>query len=129
MRLADTGKRVIAYIIDAVIVGIVVAIIIGITEVLDFPEWLQAIISIVLAYGYFIYMEGTTGQTLGKRALNIRVINEDGTSINMGTSAIRNILRIVDMFFFGIVGLILIIVTQKKQRVGDLAARTVVIDA
>jgi uncharacterized RDD family membrane protein YckC len=129
MRLADTGKRVIAYIIDAVIVGIVVAIIIGITEVLDFPEWLQAILSIVLAYGYFIYMEGTTGQTLGKRALNIRVINEDGTSISMGTSAIRNILRIVDMFFFGLVGLILIIVTQKKQRVGDLAARTVVIDA
>jgi uncharacterized RDD family membrane protein YckC len=65
MQLADTGKRVIAYIIDAIIVGVVVALIIGIAEVIDFPEWLQALVSIVLGYGYFIYMEGTTGQTIG----------------------------------------------------------------
>jgi uncharacterized RDD family membrane protein YckC len=129
MQLADTGKRVIAYIIDAIIVGIVVALIIGIAEVIDFPEWLQALVSIVLAYGYFIYMEGTTGPTIGKRIMNIRVISESGSPITMGESAVRNILRIVDMLFVGLVGLILIIFTQKKQRVGDMAARTVVINA
>jgi uncharacterized RDD family membrane protein YckC len=61
--------------------------------------------------------------------MNIKVISETGSPITMGESAVRNILRIVDMLFVGLVGLVLIIFTQKKQRVGDMAARTVVINA
>lgn len=128
MNLATTINRVVAYIIDAIIVGLAIAVLVFILDVIDFPQWFQGLVAFVIYYGYFTYMEGTTGQTIGKRLIGTRVVTVDGSPISMGSAAIRNLLRIVDTFFFGLVGLVLIIVTQKKQRVGDMAANTVVIE-
>jgi uncharacterized RDD family membrane protein YckC len=72
-----------------------------------------------------------TGQTLGKRLLGIRVVNQDGSRVSFGASFIRNILRIVDALpVLYIVGLITVLATgERRQRVGDLAARTRVVRA
>jgi uncharacterized RDD family membrane protein YckC len=128
-RLADTGRRVVAYIIDVIIVGVIVGVI-GVTlEAIGLGNVFSSLVATVLGFGYFIYMEGTTGQTFGKRVMNIRVVTETGADITMAQSAVRNILRIVDTFFFGLIGLILIIFTQKRQRIGDMVAKTIVIEA
>lgn len=127
--LAPTSKRVIGYIVDVIIIGIVSGIIVGILEVIDSPEWLQGLVAFILFYGYFTYMEATSGQTIGKRVVNTRVVRQSGAPMTMADAAIRNILRIVDMLFFGLVGLLLIMINSNKQRVGDMAAKTLVVNA
>jgi len=59
--------------------------------------------------------EGTSGQTIGKKLTHVRVIKEDGSRCDFGSALVRNIL-----------GIILIAVTEKKQRLGDMLAKTVV---
>ncbi|MCC6943775.1 MAG: RDD family protein, partial [Thermomicrobiales bacterium] len=63
MQLASTSKRVIAYIIDAIVVGIAVVVAVFVLDAIGLPEWIQGAAGFVLFYGYFSYMEGTTGQT------------------------------------------------------------------
>jgi uncharacterized RDD family membrane protein YckC len=78
---------------------------------------------------YFIVMEALKGATVGKMAMGLRVVKAaDGSAISWMESIIRNVLRIVDALpFLYILGMILIAVTAKKQRVGDLAASTIVV--
>jgi len=95
-------------------------------------NWLGALGGIVvfaLFWGYYIAFEVTTsGQAFGKLALGLRVIKEGGYPIGFADSAIRNLVRIVDFlpFFYG-VGLICMLISKKWQRLGDLAAGTLVI--
>lgn len=78
---------------------------------------------------YFILMEGTMGQTLGKMATGIKVVKEDGSPCDMKSSLIRNILRIIDAIFVYVVGAIIIAQSDKNQRLGDMGASTVVVGA
>jgi uncharacterized RDD family membrane protein YckC len=83
-------------------------------------------------YAYFTICEGATGQTLGKRMLGIRVVSEDGGDASFGQAATRNLLRLVDALpVLYIVGLVSVYVTGqgRRQRVGDIAARTRVVSA
>ena len=83
-------------------------------------------------FAYFTICEATTGQTLGKRLLRVRVVSDDGTKVGLGQAAARNLLRLVDALpVFYIVGLISIAATGegRRQRVGDLAAHTRVVSA
>lgn len=75
---------------------------------------------------YFIILESRSGQTLGKKMFHIRVVNVDGRNATLKQSVIRNAARVLDGLVL-IVPLILIIFTNKKQRIGDLLASTVVI--
>ncbi|MCC6945883.1 MAG: RDD family protein, partial [Thermomicrobiales bacterium] len=106
-----------------------VVVAVFVLDAIGLPEWIQGAAGFVLFYGYFSYMEGTTGQTIGKRAMGIRVIRTNGSPMSFDAALIRNLLRIVDSIFFGLVGLILIMVTQRKQRLGDMGASTIVVDA
>ena len=68
------------------------------------------------------------GQTPGKKALGISVINDDLSPVTLGTSMVRNLLRTVDFLpLFYLVGLITMLSNQRFQRLGDLAAGTLVI--
>jgi uncharacterized RDD family membrane protein YckC len=86
---------------------------------------------IALTLLYFTVCEGTTGQTLGKRLLGIRVVSEDGSRPSWGAAVLRNVLRIVDSLpFLYIIGLICVLATgERRQRVGDMAAHTRVVRA
>jgi uncharacterized RDD family membrane protein YckC len=77
---------------------------------------------------YYWIPEATTGQTLGKKLLGIRVVSADGgPKPNAGRILIRTVLRVIDGFFFYLLGLIVILVTRDRaQRLGDLAAGTTV---
>lgn len=70
------------------------------------------------------------GQTPGKRALGIAVVNDDGTPVRWGAALTRNLLRAVDFlpFLYGF-GLLAMLANRDFKRLGDLAAGTVVVYA
>ena len=92
---------------------------------------LTLIVTLVLIWAYFILLEWLwNGQTIGKRAYKLRVINEDGSPAQFTAVLIRNLLRLVDFLpaFYG-VGVLVIVLSPKSQRLGDLAAGTYVVRA
>lgn len=102
----------------------------------EMPKWTVAvlIIAIFLAFAsYFIVFEWLwNGQTPGKRLLKLRVIREDGRPLTLWEAIARNLLRICDAipgFVLPVysVGLIVIFLSEKDQRLGDIFAGTVVI--
>lgn len=97
-----------------------------------FGTWAFAILlllAFVLYYGYFAAFEALwNGQTPGKRAIRLRVITTSGRPITPYEALLRNLLRIVDqMPIVYTVGLISVFFTERNQRLGDLAANTVVV--
>lgn len=102
----------------------------------DTPNWIIAVMIIVLFLlftGYFAVFEWWwDGQTPGKRLMKLRVIREDGRPITLWEAIARNLLRIFDAipgFVIPIysIGLIVVFLSNRDQRVGDLFAGTVVI--
>ncbi len=102
----------------------------------EMPKWTIAILIIVLFLifaGYFIVFEWLwNGQTPGKRLLKLRVIREDGRPLTLWEAIARNLLRICDAvpgFILPVysIGLIVIFLSNRDQRVGDIFAGTVVI--
>jgi uncharacterized RDD family membrane protein YckC len=88
-----------------------------------------AFLSFILFLVYYVGLEATRGATLGKMLLGLRVMKEDGSPVDMQAALIRNILRIVDGLFVYLVGAILVWRSDKKQRLGDRVAHTVVVRA
>ena len=68
------------------------------------------------------------GQTPGKKSYNIRVVSADGTPLTFASSLLRNLLRTVDFLpFFYVSGIVCCVLNRKFQRIGDLAAGTLVV--
>jgi uncharacterized RDD family membrane protein YckC len=132
------GRRIGAGLLDLIVLFvllIVVGIIFGEDEssgssVSVSLEGLSAIVYFVLVLAYYGVLEATSGQTLGKKLLGIKVVRTDGGKPSAGQIAGRTLLRIIDGFLFYLVGLIAIIATgERRQRLGDLAAGTTVTKA
>lgn len=76
---------------------------------------------------YYFATEATSGQTLGKRLLGVRVVRADGSPAGAGAIAGRTALRLIDLLpAFYLLGLGVMLATKRKQRIGDLAVGTVV---
>jgi uncharacterized RDD family membrane protein YckC len=75
----------------------------------------------------FSWMEGRSGQSPGKWLFGIRVVNTELYPCGFGSAIIRNLLKFVDGFFHFMVGILVVSFSEKWQRVGDLAAGTIVI--
>lgn len=127
--LAGAGRRVVAYLVDLIVVGLVVGVLIGIAAATgsNAVTVLAYVIGIAVALFYRIGFEATSGQTPGKRWLGIRVVKADGGPMTWGAAIVRNLLWIVDGLFSNLVGFLLVAFNAKKQRVGDMAASTQVI--
>ena len=133
MEPIGVGRRAVAVIIDGIllmIVGYALAQVLGGATATGFDlQGGPAFIFFGIALAYFIVMEATTGQTLGKMAMKLKVVKKDGAKIDWQASIIRNLLRIIDGFFFYLVGAIVIWVSKSKQRLGDMAANTIVVSS
>lgn len=136
MEVHVTGRRVLATIADGLVIGAavtVMSIFFGTTSVEGGQAsaslgGLPALFSLVLAFGYYILMEGYMGQTLGKMLLGIKVVREDTGGVpGLKAAAIRTVLRIVDGFASYLVAFISVLASQKNQRLGDMAAHTLVV--
>ncbi|GGD27732.1 RDD family protein [Hyunsoonleella pacifica] len=128
---AGVGERLVAFIIDTAIkIGYLLILnkVFGVFEGMD--EWSQIGINTVLSFPVMFYTLALEtfldGQTLGKRALKIRVVKIDGFQATFSDYVVRWFFRIVDVWIFGI-GFFVIIFSKKLQRIGDMAAGTGVI--
>ena len=137
-ELAGPGSRVLAALIDALLVGLVLLGIFVICLILvggglaDFGPYALAI-GIVAAFltlwCYPIFFElWMRGQTPGKRSLGIRVIQEGGFALTPSVVLARNLMRIVDFLPGGYgLGLLVMIFNRRYKRLGDFVAGTIVI--
>lgn len=135
---AGIGSRFYAALLDTLLLGILLflgayvnnSFIVYLSGL--FGNWLGAIGGIIvfaLFWGYYMIFEITTnGQSPGKYLLRLRVIKEGGYPISATDSAIRNLVRLADFmpFFYG-TGLLVMLFSKHWQRLGDLAAGTLVI--
>ncbi len=128
---AGVGERLVAFIIDTAIkIGYLLILnkVFGVFEGMD--EWSQIGINTVLSFPVMFYTLALEtlldGQTLGKKALKIRVVKIDGFQATFSDYVVRWFFRIVDVWIFGI-GFFVIIFSKKLQRLGDMAAGTGVI--
>jgi uncharacterized RDD family membrane protein YckC len=137
--LAGLGSRFIAYLIDFVIQLAVFIAFVGALQAAfsGGSETSQLVVAGAIALfafldfiGYFIICEMiSSGRSVGKRANGLRVVRGDGGPIGFWSSALRNVLRLIDGIPFPVylVGSVLILSTTRNQRLGDLAGGTVVI--
>lgn len=121
--------RIVAFVVDSLLVGVVGGVFFSIVATIS-PR-LASLLALpfgLLGLIYWVYFEGAYGQTLGKMAMNIVVVKDDGSDCDYVASLIRNVLRVVDALpTFYIIGLVVIFLSDEGQRVGDLAASTVVV--
>jgi uncharacterized RDD family membrane protein YckC len=85
------------------------------------------IIFLVFIILYFIILEKIFGQTLGKYLMRIKVISVTDEKLSLKQVIIRFALLVLDSFLLGVVGLISILKSESKQRIGDRLSDTVVI--
>jgi len=121
-------RRVGAVIIDAILVGIVAGSLAGVVSGNPLRSAsISSAVAALLTFAYFTYMEGTYGQTLGKKLLGLVVVTESGGDCELDDAVVRNLLRFVDALPFAyLLGAIVIFISDEDQRLGDLAADTVV---
>lgn len=134
MLLAGPVSRFLAWLIDLVCISAVsslIAIPLQIFAIISFDlsQALLIIAYFVLTTGYAIALEWFwRGQTVGKRALQLRVVDDQGLRLKFSQVAIRNLLRFVDSFpVFYLVGGVVCFLSRNFQRLGDFASNTVVI--
>jgi uncharacterized RDD family membrane protein YckC len=122
-QLAPLTQRFVSTIIDLVPVTVLMIPILAITSK---PSEGYLIGSVVFL-GYYTVLEARYGYTLGKRFNDLIVVRHDGSEIGWKESVIRNLLRIVDSLpNFYLLGFAVAIWSEDKQRIGDMAADTIV---
>ena len=136
---ASVGERILAQIID-ILIMVAYAIVVGyLLDILGFntitlgkDKWSIMAISIIIFSPIIFYtlVQETflEGQTIGKKVVRIKVIKIDGYQAGFGDYLIRWLFRTVEVFIgSGVIGLLAIIFSSKNQRIGDIAAGTAVI--
>lgn len=141
MPLAGVGSRFIALLID-MLLWFAALLVLTFFAVIFLPaihaaskiseKWATAIVIFLVFlfnWGYFTLFEAFwNGQTPGKRIAKIRVIQRTGRPIGIFESMARNFIRYIDQIpFVYVVGVITMFVTKQHQRLGDLAAGTLVV--
>lgn len=123
-------KRIVALVIDVILFAVVIGILSSVVGVIS--QTLGGFVSTIgglLFFVYYIYFEAEYGQTIGKMVMKIVVVTEDGGPLTYREAIIRTLLRIIDALpFFYLIGLIAILLTDRKQRLGDIVADTVVVE-
>lgn len=134
LPLAGPITRFFAWVID---LACIVALVMVISILLSFAGVLSsdlAAAASILAYfvisiGYGIVLEWRwRGQTVGKRLLKLRVVDEQGLRLAASQIVIRNLLRFVDSLpLLYLVGGLACLLSRRGQRLGDFAANTIVV--
>ena len=131
VELGGLGSRFVAQVIDTVIqllvVGALAILLYAIGSGVAAAVFL--VISFLVWFGYDVLFEVlAAGRTPGKRATGLRVVRTGGQPVGFLTSAVRNMVRIVDGPATGYVaGIVSIVASKRNQRLGDMAAGTLVV--
>lgn len=139
-EIVGLGSRFVGFLLDYLIIMAVYAVLaffafltvpkIGLSENVMIYVYVGILVfAFFLTLIYFIFFETTwNGQTPGKKAAGIRVIRSTGEAVTVGSILVRNILRFVDFLPASYtVGILTILFSKNRQRVGDMVAGTVVV--
>jgi len=145
LELAGLGNRIFACSIDTLInyaiillLALLCALGVGVVEYFPMADRMRTIadyaiigltiiVVLFIFFGYHIFFEGLwQGQSPGKRAVGIRVIELNGQPVSWPAVIIRNLIRVVDMGLM-LIGLAVMLFDRTERRLGDLAAGTLVI--
>lgn len=133
MEAIGVGRRAVAVIIDSIllfIVGYLIAAVSGQTTAGGFHiEGAPFFVWVLVGLAYYVVMEAVSGATLGKRAMRLKVVKRDGSALDWQASIVRNVMRLIDGLFFYLVGAIVVWASKSRQRLGDMAAGTLVVRA
>tara|TARA_R110002096_G_scaffold67332_12_gene163434 strand:+ start:7182 stop:7934 length:753 start_codon:yes stop_codon:yes gene_type:complete len=142
LRVAGPAVRSLAFMVDtlvksaitfavAVVIFLITGAAIGGEDGNQIGQGFLLLALFLIEWGYFVWFEHSPkGATPGKRAFGLRVVRTSGAPISLTQAVIRNVLRFVDVlpFTYGI-GLASCLMTKTFQRLGDLAAGTLVVYA
>ncbi|RNI28814.1 RDD family protein [Rufibacter latericius] len=135
-EIASVGDRILAYLIDCVVgfgwMTICALVFFFLAAQGGQPSTAAIVVVVVVAMLPFTFYHllceiFMNGQSLGKRAKDIKVIKLNGQTPGVGDYLLRWVFRTLDIWFYGIVAICTIVITGKGQRLGDLAAGTSVI--
>lgn len=139
-KSASVGERMLASLLDflikvayVIVVAYVFFNLLGISRIMDKVDfWSQMAIVILFFFPVMIYsvtLESIfEGQTIGKKLIKIKVVKIDGYQAGFGDYLIRWLFRLVENNLMGgLIGLVAMLVSNKTQRMGDVAAGTAVI--
>jgi uncharacterized RDD family membrane protein YckC len=132
-----TGRRIVATILDGIVLGLLyrasVAAFGGHYDSdLDFTRLTSkaGLGWVVVALLYYVLLEGLFGRTVGKLVTGIRVIDaKTGRTPGLFTVLVRTLLRVIDGIAGYLLGWIVVICNDRRRRLGDMAADTLVIRA
>jgi uncharacterized RDD family membrane protein YckC len=135
VELAGLANRVFAFALDGMImlgllggVMILTAILTATRSSQELGRTVMPLGIFVVFFGYHLFQEWLwNGKTLGKAALRIRVVRNNGQPIGFWESFGRNLLRVVDVYTSG-VGLLVMMFNRSEKRCGDFVAGTIVIN-
>jgi uncharacterized RDD family membrane protein YckC len=142
MAYASLGWRLVAALIDSVVVGGLFIVVLAVASAagafdlnayrgvspleIDVPGW-----TYITLYGllfiYYAAFELSRGATPGKMALGMRVTSLDGGEPSTGAVVLRNLVRIPEAIFYYVPAGVSCLVSSRRQRLGDLVAGTVVV--
>ncbi|HWJ02974.1 MAG TPA: RDD family protein, partial [Verrucomicrobiae bacterium] len=141
-KVAGLGSRATAHLLDWLIIGLVslglpigLGLLAGFLPdtlsdiVIIYSDVLMVIVVFLLMGGYFLLFEYfASGRTPGKMLTGIRVVQDNGQSLTFLSSAVRNLIRLIDFLpILYLIGILMIFFHSKHKRLGDLAAGTMVI--
>ncbi|QAA81018.1 RDD family protein [Aequorivita sp. H23M31] len=131
-NVAGIGERILAFLIDILIIGLYIFAIILVLTNIELSSDYSMLIGITISLPIFLYHllweMLWNGRSPGKSAMGLRVVKLDGTKPAFSNYLIRWLLRIVDISVTsGSLALVTILLNGKGQRVGDIAASTTVI--
>jgi uncharacterized RDD family membrane protein YckC len=130
------GRRCAQWLLDRLLVGVpAFVLLVGLVILLAGHRSLMFLPPAVFLAGLLIgnltidvwVPHRTGGRTPAMRLLGLRIVTEWGGTPSLGAYALRYVLQTVDGFAFGLAGLLVMILSPRHQRVGDLVARTLVV--
>jgi uncharacterized RDD family membrane protein YckC len=136
--MADVlGRRIVAAIIDVGVVLVLLGVVAGLfgndtaagASIAEKMRGSPTALLLALILAYFAGSETIWAQTLGKRVMKLRVVGSGGGKAGAGPIVVRNVVRFVDWLpGFYIVGAITLFATgDRRVRLGDIAAKTMVV--
>jgi uncharacterized RDD family membrane protein YckC len=134
LTLAGVGSRFVSALVDFMLQIVLLVGVTGVGAAVGaFGNGFGAVVVLLASFLVFaaydvLFEVFAAGRTPGKRLNGLRVVRVDGSPVTFFTSAIRNVLRLVDIVpGMYLVGIVTILVTRQNQRLGDVAAGTLVV--